>query len=136
MERHLSACLPEEGCGLVGGLGAVARQLAVVENSLHSPVRFRMDALGQLTALQQFESRGLDLLAIFHSHPTGPDHPSATDLAEFYYPGVWVLIASPLARYPLQPGRLRAGIWQIGGFQILPQGFLEVELGVPVDAGI
>ena len=66
-----------------------------ITNELHSPVRFRMDPAEQLQAFLQFESQGLDLLAIYHSHPNGPPHPSPTDIAEFTYPGVLYLILSP-----------------------------------------
>jgi proteasome lid subunit RPN8/RPN11 len=113
MLAHVSACLPEEGCGLLGGRfderGIACVEVVVpVENELHSPVRFRMAPLEQLRVFQEIERLGLDLVGIFHSHPTGPDHPSATDLADFFYPGVPVVIISPGA----------AGGWQVKGFLI------------------
>ncbi len=92
---HAGACLPEEACGLVGGVAGKARMVIAVTNQLHSPVRFRMDALEQLRAFQTFENAGLELIAIFHSHPNGPPAPSPTDIAEFNYPGVLALILSP-----------------------------------------
>lgn len=113
MLAHVTACLPEEGCGLLGGRfneGGTARVEVVfpVENELHSPVRFRMAPLEQLRVFQEIERLNLDLVGIFHSHPAGPDHPSVTDLAEFLYPGVPVVILSPGA----------AGGWQVKGFLI------------------
>jgi proteasome lid subunit RPN8/RPN11 len=70
-------------------------QMLPIENALHSPVRFCMAPAAQLQAFQALEADGLDLLAIFHSHPTGPREPSPTDLAEFAYPGVLSLILFP-----------------------------------------
>ena len=99
MLAHILACLPNEACGLLGGQvhgsDRIAQLVIPVENMLHSPVRFRMDPLKQLEAFQYIESQNMELVGIFHSHPTGPDAPSQTDLAEFYYPGVAVLIWSP-----------------------------------------
>jgi proteasome lid subunit RPN8/RPN11 len=99
MLSHVLDCLPEEGCGLVGGVweteGVVAREVLPVENALHSPVRFRMTPEDQLKAFYWLEENELELVAIYHSHPTGPQHPSPTDLAEFAYPGTLVLIWSP-----------------------------------------
>ena len=92
---HASACLPEEACGLIGGTQGRAVIALPITNELHSPVRFRMDPAEQLQAFLQFESQGLDLLAIYHSHPNGPPHPSPTDIEEFLYPGVLYLILSP-----------------------------------------
>jgi proteasome lid subunit RPN8/RPN11 len=97
ISAHLEGCLPEEGCGLLGGAlsadgeGRVETVLPV-ENALHSPVRFNMEPTAQLQALLAVEERGQALLAIFHSHPNGPVHPSVTDRAEFGYPGVLTLI--------------------------------------------
>ena len=109
MLKHVQSCIPEEACGLLGGkfYGDSAQVAAVlpVENELHSPVRFRMAPQAQLAGFQWLDARELELVAIFHSHPTGPDHPSLTDLAEFAYPGVVTLIWSPG-----QTG------WQLRGF--------------------
>ncbi len=39
---HLDDCLPEEGCGLIAGSQGTGKLVKVIENQLHSPVRFRM----------------------------------------------------------------------------------------------
>jgi proteasome lid subunit RPN8/RPN11 len=101
--EHVLDCLPDEACGLIGGLRAadgagLAQMILPVENSLHSPTRFRMEPAAQLQAMLAIESGGLDLLAIFHSHPNGPPVPSITDRAEFAYPGSLVVIFAPSAR--------------------------------------
>jgi proteasome lid subunit RPN8/RPN11 len=120
MVQHIQNCLPEEACGLAGG---VSRNQTVqiswilpVVNQLHSPVRFRMDPAGQLQALRAIEDHDLDLVAIFHSHPNGPEIPSATDLLEFFYPGVLSLILSPFA-IPEE--------WRVRAFQISSGQFRE-----------
>lgn len=94
---HVQMCLPEEGCGLLGGTrsedgGGIVSAVLPVENALHSAVRYRMEPAAQLQAFYALEERGLEMLAIFHSHPQGPEHPSPTDLSEFAYPGVLSLI--------------------------------------------
>ena len=127
MLDHLLACLPEEACGLLGGRlglpasGHPARCQAVlpVPNALHSPVRFRMDPAEQLKAFYWFEEHGLDLVAIFHSHPGGPGHPSATDLAEFAYPGTFYLIWSP---GPPETG------WQLNAFHLSAGAYCPYEI--------
>jgi proteasome lid subunit RPN8/RPN11 len=127
---HLNAWLPEEACGLIGGSQERAVLVLPVENELHSPVRFQMAPAAQFQALNKIEAAGMDLLAIFHSHPTGPVHPSVTDVAEFYYPGSLVLIASPLAisTAPVPEGVLMVDPWQIRGFLINQREILAVKL--------
>jgi len=89
------ANLPEEACGLVGGRAGEALLVFTAENELHSPRRFRMRPTDQLRGFRLFEEQGLELLAIFHSHPAGPPGPSPTDIAEAYYPETLTLIWSP-----------------------------------------
>ena len=78
--------LPEEACGLLSGIDQHVHEVIPILNILHSSVRYRMDPRQQLRVFQQIEENGLELIGIFHSHPTGPDHPSETDIAEAYYP--------------------------------------------------
>ena len=116
---HIESCLPEEACGMVGGLGRTARLVIPIENELHSPVRFRMAALAQLQGFDMIEGQGWDLVAIFHSHPQGPANPSPTDIAEFFYPGTAVIIASPSHLAPAASGStagLAWGTWRVNGF--------------------
>jgi proteasome lid subunit RPN8/RPN11 len=124
---HIESCLPEEACGLIAGTGERAQRVLPVENQLHSPARFQMAPAGQWMAFQEIETAGLDLLAIFHSHPHGPSHPSPTDIAEFFYPDMIVLIASPRTEPP-DDRKLVYHSWQIGAFQIVENDFLTVKL--------
>lgn len=133
MIAHLERCLPEEGCGLIAGTGTHAQSVFPVENRLHSPVRFQMAPSGQWAAFQAIEAAGLELLAIFHSHPHGPSHPSPTDIAEFFYPDAIVLIASPLTE-PRDDQKLVLDSWQIGAFQIARNDFLTVKLDLYVSS--
>jgi proteasome lid subunit RPN8/RPN11 len=92
MRGHVSKIAPEEACGLLAGKDGQVTSTIPVTNELHSPVRFRMDPREQLHAFHWIESQDAELLGIYHSHPLGPDHPSPTDLSEFYYPGVLSVI--------------------------------------------
>lgn len=92
MQMHVQACLPEEACGLLGGRRGVVSVAIPVENVAHSPVRYRMEPQAQVRHLLELEAEGLDLLAIYHSHPHGPPTPSETDRQELYNPGTPVLV--------------------------------------------
>ena len=92
---HVEACLPEEACGFLAGEGGQARLALPVENSAHSPVRFRMNPEGQLEGMARIEDESLSMVAIYHSHPQGPSGLSVTDLAEAAYPESALLVVSP-----------------------------------------
>ena len=122
MLAHIQRNLPEESCGLLGGKvidGKVCEIEAVmpITNQAHSQVRFYMDPVEQLAAFKELEAQGLELVGIYHSHPAGPSIPSATDLAEFAYPGVVYVIWS----YEHQG-------WHVNAFEITGGNFQEKPL--------
>ncbi|HEX2698477.1 MAG TPA: M67 family metallopeptidase [Anaerolineales bacterium] len=118
MRAHVNACAPLEGCGLLAGKNNAAEKVFLIANQAQSPVMFRMDPAEQLDAFNQIEFNGLGLLAIFHSHPTGPEMPSTTDIAEATYPVVNIIWSRP------------KGQWQARGFWIENETLTEVKLKI------
>ncbi len=99
MRRHVVAQAPLEACGLLAGKGDRVEAVLRVRNAEQSPVRFRMDPQEQWEAFQWIEARDLDLVGIFHSHPSGPETVSVTDIAEAAYDVVYVIWAPTLGRW-------------------------------------
>ncbi|MCW5874602.1 MAG: M67 family metallopeptidase [Anaerolineales bacterium] len=116
MAAHAAAESPNEACGLLAGAEGASVQIFPITNELKSPTHYSMAPGEQLQAFMQMEQRGLQLLAIYHSHPAGPPTPSRTDLAEARYPGVVHLIWAPS----------EAG-WGCRGF-LLDGGIKEIEV--------
>ncbi len=64
---------------------------------------------------------GIELLAIYHSHPTSAPVPSKTDLARAFWPDAVYLIVSLAAEEPVVRGwwltetDYRAAEWEIAG---------------------
>ncbi len=94
MLAHVQAAFPLEACGLLAGNQGQVSHLYIIENILHSPTAYEMDGRQQLDAMLHAEKEGLELLAAFHSHPSGPSVPSVTDIAQAYYPELIQLIIS------------------------------------------
>jgi proteasome lid subunit RPN8/RPN11 len=119
MRLDVNQHAPEEACGLLAGIKNQVQLVLPVANELHSPVRFRMAARDQLLAFDRIDQAGLVLLGIYHSHPNGPDRPSATDIAEAFYPEVAYLIWSPkdgawsCRAFSIQEGQVREAILSI-----------------------
>jgi proteasome lid subunit RPN8/RPN11 len=80
MVAHARADLPNECCGMVGGVDGQATKVIPVENSAASPLRFEMDPQGQYNALKEIEDGDGELLAIYHSHTKSAAYPSQTDV--------------------------------------------------------
>ena len=81
---------PNECCGLLGGMIAKSngesRKTALVTrrypliNALQSPTEYESDAKGLLRASRQMREAEIDLLAVYHSHPTSAPRPSHKDI--------------------------------------------------------
>ncbi len=103
---------PLECCGLLAGVraeaksgekpaetvGRVMRRYRLV-NAAASPREFLSEARGMFDAMMDMRARGLEILAVYHSHPTSPPVPSRTDRERSYSPEVVNLIVS-LATHP------------------------------------
>jgi proteasome lid subunit RPN8/RPN11 len=80
---------PNECCGLLAGKVEADRGRVTVRypirNALVSPTRYESDGKEMLAAFQDMRRRQVDLLAIYHSHPTSDPVPSRTDLEQNWY---------------------------------------------------
>jgi proteasome lid subunit RPN8/RPN11 len=118
MLEHVHRHAPLEACGLLAGRNDSVERVIAVRNQAQSPVRFVMDPYEQLQAFEWIESRQLELLGIFHSHPRGPETVSDTDIAEAAYEVIQVICA------PIEEG------WQARGFWIENGRASEVALQI------
>ena len=116
MLEHVDKHVPLEACGLLAGEHNRVANVIPVQNQAQSPVRFVMEPYEQLQAFDWIEANGLELLGIFHSHPTGPETVSPTDVAEAAYEVVHLIWS-----------RLQ-GHWQARGFWIEKGRITEVQL--------
>jgi proteasome lid subunit RPN8/RPN11 len=91
MHHHVAAEEPLEACGLLAGKDARVEAVLRIRNQAQSPARYVMEPVEQLNAFEWIESKQMDLLAIYHSHPVGSETVSATDIEEAAYPVVYVV---------------------------------------------
>ncbi len=116
IEAHARAGYPEEVCGLIAGRDDTAVALFRGRNVSPTPrVAYELD-VETLIKQVEFEDAGLTLAAIYHSHPTGPETPSETDIARAFYPDSVYLICSLAdpTRPVLRGFRIVAGrVWEV-----------------------
>lgn len=106
MIAHARELAPHECCGLLAGMGGVVSQLYRIKNIValegahrlssfdaakiahleqlspteRAEIAFVMDMQDFSAAKKDMRQRGLDLLAVYHSHPHDPARPSGTDI--------------------------------------------------------
>ena len=86
---HARRDLPNECCGLLAGhisegVGVVTTRFTI-GNDAASPTGYETNARDLLAAFWAMRERGLELLAIYHSHPTSEPVPSRRDLERNTY---------------------------------------------------
>jgi proteasome lid subunit RPN8/RPN11 len=114
---------PNECCGLLAGrvedgVGIATTRFAIV-NDLASPTAYHTNARDLLAAFRAMRTDKLDVLAIYHSHPTSDPVPSRRDVAENTYGESVVHLIVGLAS-----GKLDVRAWWI-----TEEGYREAEWG-------
>ena len=89
---------PLECCGILAGRTregiATAEVRYALANEAASPTEFVSAARDMFAADRDMRRRGLELIAVYHSHPASHPVPSKTDLERNYSPSVVNIIVS------------------------------------------
>lgn len=119
---HAAQISPDqEVCGLIGATDNIATSCYPIKNIATQPaIRFQLDEKQHISAISTMRDKGENLFAIYHSHPTAPAKPSATDIKLASYPDTLYLIISLNTK----------GILEIRGFSIIEQSVEEIALSL------
>lgn len=93
--------LPNESCGYLLGQGNEVTEAYAMTNIDHSPEHFSFDPKEQFAALRYARSKGLSVIANWHSHPSTPSRPSEEDIRLAYDPNITYCILSLAAAEPV-----------------------------------
>ena len=85
---------PVEACGILAGSGQRVQRLYKMANTDQSSEHFMMAPEEQFAVLKDIRAHGLELLAIYHSHPASPARPSAEDIRLALTDGVLYVVLS------------------------------------------
>jgi proteasome lid subunit RPN8/RPN11 len=124
MIEHARRELPCECCGMLAGVvegtvGRVVERYALV-NALGSERKFVSEEKSMFAADKGRRRRGLEFLAVYHSHPTSAPVPSRTDLEWNYSSDVVNVIISLSGEAPavrawwLTDTDYREAEWEVG----------------------
>ena len=94
MIEQARAEAPIEACGILAGKAPRVRKLYRMTNADHSSDHFLMEPAEQFQVAKEIRAAGLQMLAIYHSHPQTPARPSAEDIRLALTPGVIHVIVS------------------------------------------
>lgn len=102
--EHARREYPLESCGLLAGKKGKITKVYSIENTEKSSSSYLMAPEEQLRVFREVEEEGLELSAIYHSHPHSPALPSQRDVAYAFYPDSLILIISLMDQKTPQVG--------------------------------
>ena len=122
---HIAQLSPShEVCGLIGANNGIATTCYPINNTADQPtIRFQLDEKQQINAMSTMRDQNEALFAIYHSHPTAPATPSATDIQQASYPDAIHLIISLNTK----------GVLEIRAFTIIKQSVEELSLSMSLE---
>ena len=86
--------LPNESCAFLLGHNDRVAEILPMRNIDESPITFSIEPKELIYAYNLAESKGMDVIAIFHSHPATP-WPSRTDIKYMEInPVIWIIYST------------------------------------------
>jgi len=120
--EHARREYPLESCGILAGKNGKIARVYSMENTEKSSSSYLMGPEEQLKVFREVEEEGLELSAIYHSHPHSAAYPSQRDVDYAFYPDSLILIISLMDRKAPQ-----VGVFQIENGKIEQKGLKITE---------
>lgn len=110
MVEHGRRELPNEACGYLAAQDGVVGRHFELNNRDAAPDHFTMDPAEQFAAIRQMREEGLEVAAVYHTHPETPARPSNEDIRLANDPAMVYVIVSLLAvEEPIRAFRINGG---------------------------
>jgi proteasome lid subunit RPN8/RPN11 len=99
ISAHCKKSLPNEACGLLGGVidssnNKIIKKVYLLRNIDNSSEHFSMDIKEQFKVIADIRKNGWSLIGNFHSHPETPSRPSEEDIRLAFDPNLSYTILS------------------------------------------
>ena len=91
---HAKKLVPIEACGYLAGQDDVIIKHYELTNTDQSKEHFSFDPAEQFATVKDARANGLNVSAVYHSHPETPARPSQEDIKLAYDPNISYVIVS------------------------------------------
>ncbi|MDP3041544.1 MAG: M67 family metallopeptidase [Candidatus Omnitrophota bacterium] len=125
MVNHAKKDVPLEACGYLGAKEGIITKIYALTNMDKSNEHFSFEPKEQFLAVKDARAQGLEICAVYHSHPDSPARPSQEDIKLAYDPNMSYFIIS-----------LTGGNKEVRAFSIKSGVVVEVILEVIDDKGV
>ncbi len=111
---------PNEACGYLAAKDGVIGHHFELTNIDGAPDHYSMDPKEQFAAIRQIREMGLQVAAVYHSHPETPARPSVEDIRLAHDPDMVYVIVSLMAGVaPVQAYKVNKGEVAVVPLQVL-----------------
>jgi len=94
MLEQARAEAPIEACGILAGRAGTVERMYRMINAEAREDHYMMEPKEQFAAVKDMRAAGLNMLAIYHSHPATAARPSAEDVRLAFTPNITYVIIS------------------------------------------
>ncbi|MCP4131558.1 MAG: M67 family metallopeptidase [bacterium] len=99
--EHANRDKPVEACGYLAGKENTVTDIYKMTNADNSPEHYSFVPEEQFKIIKETRSKGLDILAVYHSHPLTPARMSEEDLRLAYDRSLVYVIVSLAGKEPV-----------------------------------
>ncbi len=99
--NHATEGFPLEVCGILGGRDDVVSEIYRMTNTDASNEHFMMAPREQFSVVKEMRAKGMEMLAIYHSHPETPARPSEEDIRLAHTPVSYVIVSLAEQTHPV-----------------------------------
>lgn len=124
MLDHARDALPNECCGFLLGTTATIEEVARATNLTPSPHQYQVDPRDHFAVIRRARQEGRTVIGVYHSHPSAPAVPSASDLKHATYAEYLYVIVSLVDVPPAE---------EIRAYRLVCQQFERVDLVTCID---
>lgn len=112
---------PNEACGYLAAKDGLICRHFELTNIDAAPDHYTMDPAEQFATMRQIREAGLQLVAVYHSHPETPARPSVEDLRLAYDPNTIYVIVSLMAGVePIRAFKIQQGVDSEVPIEVVP----------------
>lgn len=108
---------PIETCGYLAGIGNKVMEIYPMKNVDNSRIKYSFDPEQQFKVVKEARKKKLDLIGVYHSHPTTGARMSKKDLKFVYIPEMFYVIVSIVSKEPI-----------IKAFNVIDGSPIEIEI--------
>ena len=116
---HVKGKAPIEACGYLATKGDVIVHAYELTNVDDSTEHFSFDPKEQFSAVKDARLRGLEITAVYHSHPASSARPSEEDIRLAFDPDKIYVIVSLLGGQDVRAFRIKNGCVEIENVEVV-----------------